>query len=104
VDPAVIEALNYLKKRRGGVFEAYHVLTFDVVRSAPGDDGQEVCLQILDGGPDPAKEQVRYRAILTTEEGHRIIGGRAQTVSIALAIVRWDELDLPPRFPKVVKP
>jgi hypothetical protein len=101
MDPVVLEVLDYLRKRRGGVYEAYHVLTFDVVRSAPGDDGQEVCLQILDGGPDPAKAQCRYRAVLTTAEGHKVIGGRAPTVSIALAIFRWDELDLPP---KVVKP
>src|SRR5262245_6365528 len=52
MDP-VVEVLNDVRKKLTGVYEAYHVLTFELVRRALGNDMQVVRLEIFDEGPDP---------------------------------------------------
>src|SRR5262245_62434375 len=95
------EVLKHLRKPHHkaatGVYEAYHVTTFEVVRSAPDNSMQVVRLEVCEAGPESEWPPGRFRVVATSEDGHRVISGRAESVAIVLDILRWQELDLPPK-------
>jgi hypothetical protein len=52
-----------------------------------------VTVEIWDRGPSPAVGQMRYHVEAETEDGKSVICNLVESLDVALAIVRWWNLD-----------
>jgi hypothetical protein len=86
----VRETIRLLRERYG-FFEAYHLQQYYGVRNV-GGKSVPCTLTVFDAGPD-ANPHFRYHAeAVSTEDGKRALGGQAESIEVALAIVHWNAL------------
>ncbi len=84
-------------EKQGGLFEVYHVSTFRGFRKAKDGTVQEVEVQILDRG-EAVDPHLRFICEAISSDGRRAIGNSADSVSVALSIVHWYDLDKEPEM------
>lgn len=83
----VIKALE----RNGDLSEIREVRYFEGYRDTADGSPQTVHIKIYDGGPEAG--DMRYSCEATTESGKVTRGNEAESIDVALAITRWNELD-----------
>ncbi|MEP7307633.1 MAG: hypothetical protein ABJA98_19190 [Acidobacteriota bacterium] len=94
----MVEAIEELKQVAGPKFvEVHEIHTFRCYRYKNDnvDESQEVTIQILDMGPDAGL--ARYSCKAVSDDGCKARGNPGATISEALAVVHWGDLDLPAR-------
>ena len=75
--------------------EIQHVTTFRCYRRTRDGDMQAVIVDVLDAGPDGPAD-LRYSCKAITEDGRFASGNPGKTITEALAVVHWGNLDQPP--------
>jgi hypothetical protein len=75
--------------------EIHHVTTFRCYRRTRAGEVQAVIIDVLDMGLD-APGDLRFSCHAITEDGRFAGGNPGRTLEEALAIVHWNQLDLPP--------
>ena len=78
-------------KSRGGIFELYHVTTYEGHRGTADGGEERVTVKILDAGP--GARAGRYHCIVESESGRRATGNPNDDPHAALADVHWRNLD-----------
>lgn len=77
-------------ERNGGLFEVCEVHSFEGYRDTDSGQPQTVYVRIFDAGQSAG--DMRYAVEARTEDGKLTRGNEAESVDVALAITRWNEL------------
>ena len=85
------EVIRKLKKH-ADIFEVYHKITFSCFRTNKEGNPQAVEVEILDAGPD-VNPNIRYHCVAKTEDGKMATGNPAESLSLVLTILHWEDLD-----------
>lgn len=85
----ISEAIKALEAN-GDLFEVREVLYFQGYRNTAAGP-TTVHIRIFDGGPEAGDRRYSCRAV--SENGRVTRGNEAESIDMALAITRWDELD-----------
>jgi hypothetical protein len=89
----VIDTDEALARLKGlGFLDAYYVTTFKAIHRKKSGGVQAVTVEIYDAGwtHDSA---TRYRCVASSEDGKVAAGNDAASVTAALTLVNWDELE-----------
>lgn len=90
-----IEATRTFLEQLPGLQAAYIVHTFRCWRDTKDGGAEEVTVSILDRGPEARAS--RYTCEVTTADGRRASGNANDNVQVAIAVVHWENLDVPRR-------
>jgi hypothetical protein len=80
-----------LVRKSAGLFEAYRGTTFKGHRDAADGGTRLVTIEVWDAGP--GAEGARYHVVAADERGRTATGTPADSIEVALAVVRWGDLD-----------
>jgi len=74
--------------------QVYHVSSFQCFRKTKNGDTQEVRIEVRDAGPNSPQGALRYHVVAMTADGTRsATGNPANSIHLALAFVRWGDLE-----------
>ena len=79
-------------KSKANCIETYHVTAFQCLRKTKTGGTQDIRVEVRDAGPNSGA--LRYHVVAMSADGSRSASGNpANSVHLALAFVRWGDLD-----------